>query len=411
MRVPDWTKCEKSDDCIVIGGIMREEGWGRFMINITFATNFVHRVRSQTNYNVNIMNEQGVIIASCDEERVGDFHSSAFKMIKENISISKTENLSPNQIGVKSPGVNLLIRENFIPIGVIGVSGPPAEVEPIAKLIKMTFETLYDYEIQKNSVLTSGTAFGRMLLVDKPRNLTQIRLQAKSLGIREEVNRYPILINYSGMENKATIHEKFMVDYHKISAYSSEDLLFLMGDVLVLFKKSENKNTVAGYRNEVLKFIGEMDQWFYHCDERHKTNYICGIVQNSFVYYQRIYETMLWLQSYRRKSDCKVHFLGDFLTEYMMGNLSLEILEPFLDVYVRIIDTQMDRNVFLETVKALIASNMNLNAASKLLYLHKNTVTNRVKKMRETLGIDPLRNTKDAIFLIILYDYIESNYS
>ena len=46
-------------------------------------------------------------------------------------------------------GVNLLLRENLIPVGVIGVSGDPSTVMSLAKLIKLSFESLYDYELQR----------------------------------------------------------------------------------------------------------------------------------------------------------------------------------------------------------------------------------------------------------------------
>ena len=61
------------------------------MINQAFAEQFIRRIRSQTDYNINIMNEHGIIIASCSEERVGTFHATAFRMITNNISINVTE--------------------------------------------------------------------------------------------------------------------------------------------------------------------------------------------------------------------------------------------------------------------------------------------------------------------------------
>ena len=83
------------------------------------------------------MNEHGIIIASCSEERVGTFHATAFRMITNNISINVTEDLTEDLPGVTSPGVNLLLRENLIPVGVIGVSGDHPRMS-LAKLIKLS---------------------------------------------------------------------------------------------------------------------------------------------------------------------------------------------------------------------------------------------------------------------------------
>ena len=81
------------------------------MINQAFAEQFIRRIRSQTDYNINIMNEHGIIIASCSEERVGTFHATAFCMITNNISITVTEGLTedipggePAAAGEPDPG-------------------------------------------------------------------------------------------------------------------------------------------------------------------------------------------------------------------------------------------------------------------------------------------------------------------
>ena len=183
------------------------------MINQAFAEQFIRRIRSQTDYNINIMNEHGIIIASCSEERVGTFHATAFRMITNNISINVTEDLTEDLPGVTSPGVNLLLRENLIPVGVIGVSGDPSTVMSLAKLIKLSFESLYDYELQREFLPTASTGamshLARLLFVDRPVNIMRIRSQAAELGITEHVNRYPLLIEYVGCESSELVLSRF----------------------------------------------------------------------------------------------------------------------------------------------------------------------------------------------------------
>ena len=179
------------------------------MINQAFAEQFIRRIRSQTDYNINIMNEHSSVVAACSEERVGTFHATAFRMITNNISINVTEDLTEDLPGVTSPGVNLLLRENLIPVGVIGVSGDPSTVMSLAKLIKLSFESLYDYELQREFLPTASTGamshLARLLFVDRPVNIMRIRSQAAELGITEHVNRYPLLIEYVGCESSELV--------------------------------------------------------------------------------------------------------------------------------------------------------------------------------------------------------------
>lgn len=380
------------------------------MINQSFAVRFIHRIRAQTDYNVNIVNEHGIIIASCDEARVGTFHSVAFDMIKNNISSDTLYEVTGNLCGVTSPGVNLLLRENLLPIGVIGVSGNPETVMPLAKVFKLSFEAFYDYEfvhsvssINKNSCVGY---FARLLLFDKPANITNIRAEAAKLRITEKTDRYPLLIKYTAPETNRDMYSQFVQEYPNSEIYSPGDILLELGKFLLLFKEIK-QNSVGNYRSEITNCIGTIDQWFTNNIPGCKTSYICGTVQNSFLNYGKVYEDMMWLYRYPQKQDGKIYFLGEYLTEFMMNNLLTDTMSSWMDIYARLIHAHLGREVFMETVGALVAADMNLGIAAQKLYLHKNTVALRVKKIREVLGLNPLSSMRDAIFITALYTYIE----
>ena len=179
----------------------------------------------------------------------------------------------------------------------------------------------------------------------------------------------------------------------------------LGGNLLLLFKQID-ETTVATYRNQIRLCIEEIDAWFESQVPGQKSRYICGTVQNRFSYYGRIYEDIMWLYRYRQKKELKVYFLADYLTEYMMSQISTETMAPLLDIYVRLIREHMDESIFRETIGALIETSMNLSEAAELLYLHKNTVAARVKKIKELLGISPLTSIRDAIFMTAIYKYL-----
>mgnify|MGYP007102610479 CR=1 FL=1 len=66
----------------------------------------------------------------------------------------------------------------------------------------------------------------------------------------------------------------------------------------------------------------------------------------------------MWLYRYRQKKELKVYFLADYLTEYMMSQISTETMAPLLDIYVRLIREHMDESIFRETIGALIETSM-----------------------------------------------------
>lgn len=100
------------------------------------AERFVNQLVTYTKYNINIMNDKGVIIASRNKERVGTFHEMAYEIISSRREVAIADEEDSYGGGVQ-PGVNLLLQYNNDPIGVIGVTGKPEEVYEIALIIKM----------------------------------------------------------------------------------------------------------------------------------------------------------------------------------------------------------------------------------------------------------------------------------
>ena len=49
------------------------------------ATQIVEEISKLVKQNINLMDETGHIIASCDKSRIGDFHYGAYKIISENL--------------------------------------------------------------------------------------------------------------------------------------------------------------------------------------------------------------------------------------------------------------------------------------------------------------------------------------
>lgn len=71
------------------------------------AQKFIDKIAKHLEYNINIMNDKGIIIASKDASRVGNFHEVAFSMLEGTL---ETGIVNENQkyLGTK-PGVNLFI--------------------------------------------------------------------------------------------------------------------------------------------------------------------------------------------------------------------------------------------------------------------------------------------------------------
>ncbi|EMQ98705.1 CdaR family transcriptional regulator [Paeniglutamicibacter gangotriensis] len=90
-------------------------------------------------HNVNVMDRNGIIIASRDPARLGTLHRAALAVAStgEPAVISDEE-----ENGGMRRGVNLPLANNGEILGVIGVTGDPAVVRPVAEVLVLTIGLL-----------------------------------------------------------------------------------------------------------------------------------------------------------------------------------------------------------------------------------------------------------------------------
>lgn len=112
-------------------------------LDSSLAQKVVDTIAPMINRNVNIMNAHGVIIASTDVARIGSHHGSSAEAIERNqiIRVSRSDGSAGTQ-----PGVNVPLALNGQLCGVVGVTGAPHEVEPLAGLIALTVQLLFAQE-------------------------------------------------------------------------------------------------------------------------------------------------------------------------------------------------------------------------------------------------------------------------
>ena len=103
------------------------------------AQNIVEDMKDIINQDINFFDSKGVIIASTDKTRIGDFHGGAKRVLdlRQDLIISFDEQYKGAKKGINVP----VYFENEI-IGVIGITGEKEEVEKYGKIIQRMTEIL-----------------------------------------------------------------------------------------------------------------------------------------------------------------------------------------------------------------------------------------------------------------------------
>lgn len=104
------------------------------------AENIIKEISKVLDYDINIMDGTGKIIASTNSQRVSEFHEGAYKIINENLAQLIVVR-DGEYVGCKK-GVNFPIFFKKQLLGVIGITGDPEETLKYGKIIKKMTEVL-----------------------------------------------------------------------------------------------------------------------------------------------------------------------------------------------------------------------------------------------------------------------------
>ncbi|HFZ1931532.1 helix-turn-helix domain-containing protein [Serratia marcescens] len=107
------------------------------------ARQIVQRAMGIISHSVNVMDSNGVIIASGNPQRLFQRHEGAVLALAENRVVEIDHATAEHLKGVR-PGINLPFSFRNQRVGVIGISGEPAEVRAYAELVKMAAEMMVE---------------------------------------------------------------------------------------------------------------------------------------------------------------------------------------------------------------------------------------------------------------------------
>jgi len=376
------------------------------MINSAFAQNFVNKVNRQLKYDVNIMNDKGIVIASSKAERVGSFYNIAHEIVQKGQLVHMSDHVPDDLKSAASPGVYLLLLRGTEPMGVVGICGNAQELLPVAKTLKFAFESMLEYQEQYMETYQSDSEYSKLaytLLLEVPINPASIIKLASRMGIKDRCRRIPLHISITGGDSSVCM-EHLLEKYHHQDA---QDILLPVDNRSLLYLKSMPDL----YESQYEAYADDITAGIAHYLSRKCTGidytvkFICGIPLDDLLGCRKMYECLSWLYDREVKQKERIVFFKNYIMEYLVNGCESMVSAAFFEYYYRLLKNHQYLKVFQTTVKALIESDMRPEGAAAILYMHKNTVVARLKKIKILLGIQPLTNTKDAMFMVGLFEY------
>ena len=376
------------------------------MISIELARRFIERVTKYTNYNVNIMDSNGVIIASRDAERVGQYHVVAHQVIMHGPDIMETEGDAAHNV---HKGINMVIEVDGRREGVVGVTGNPEEIRAAALMTKMAIETMVRYERQQEEHRRRENRkeqFIYLLTQVEDASHEELITLASDLGYPEEMIRIPILIKIEGADT-----EELLLHFRHTRLHSSLDFSIAPDAQHVLIFKTipehnngifiRAKEFIMEYLSEISRIITQTGQeaWYY-----------IGSFQENYKQYFHAYRHCKWLERYIREDAGKRFvFFYEHVNEYLHHILPVQELRTLFHLCeIRFPEKMKDSLV--ETILALQRNNFNFPQTAKELFIHKNTLAYRYHQIKDMVGLDPMASAEDRALLVAFCVYLQKIY-
>lgn len=365
------------------------------------ASQILREMKSLVHHDINLIDTQGVIFASTNPARVGQFHPGALRILREGLS---ELNVRENDGSGMQPGVNLPIYLDGQLEGVIGITGDPAEVGVFGGVMRRMLEIMLEDLRRKDldsTVEQARALFLENWLFSAEPDWKELAQRGRLLEI--DINQPYVLLRIQLFDVSAPggapllpdeLHSAAIVQaiQNELPARRGQYCAALRNQLLVLLRQLPLSDTVLlaqrlcrvagrGYPASVQAYGGISSSGsgaeLRHCYLQAST--ACTLASRSskgnVLYYDRVSLEFL-LQSVPR-------LLRDDLRESVFTRC------PAQDV-----------PAYARLIRLFFGSGGDLNRCAAALGVHRNTVQYRLERLTQLTGYD-LRRPGDAAILFL----------
>lgn len=347
---------------------------------------------------INLMNKEGLIIASTDPERVQTFHGGAARIIQD--GLDELRIYRDNEYPGARPGTNFMLQVEGEPIGVLGITGPYETILPLANVIrKMTELLVHEQEYQRlqNHQTYQRQLFLRELLAHSETFLTKKQIEhGRLLGIDLTLPRRIVVADFvqsAAAENHSDIFSLLSMEAQRLDAGcrsvpTSQMLIFV---------------TTIRPQAELRAFAGKLLTFA----QNHGARLCFGLdapardntgLRLSFDQAQKA------LYSCHRKGNVRIKSYDEINMEIFADLIPLAAKREYVQkIFHDYTPPELDEAI--QTLECFFEHDGSITKTADALYIHKNTLQQHLRKIAARTGYDPRSLRSSAVFYVVLYFY------
>jgi len=366
------------------------------------AQSIVDEMKASIHRDVNIMDENGVILASTNPARKGQLHQGAAQIIQKQLPSLTIWKDDPEQ-GVQR-GINLPISQDGRLVGVIGITGDPAEVSSFGDIIKRMTEIMMDgirRQEQSDLLDRAKSLFVENWLFAQQPDWSELEIRGRLLGFDvnapytvalleladHEAGRCARTEDLAEMRSSLTLR---LVQNH-LQDDSSHYCAVIRSKIIVLLCRSSRQNSFT----KITKICQDIESYY--------GLRISGGISDSSKDPMDIRRCYLEAQTAgavaAQSTRNRVVFYDQVSLEFIVRSIPLSIKRDLRNMVFSHCSDQ-EREEFIAAIRLYFELDGSISRCADRLFIHRNTFQYRMDQLKKRTGYD-LRIPKDTLLLYL----------
>lgn len=349
---------------------------------------------------INLMNKQGIIIASSDPARINTYHGGAARIIQE--GLDELRIAYDNEIPGTKTGTNFMLKVEGEPIGVLGITGEYDVILPLANVIRKMTELLV-YQ-QENDKMQSNLRYQQSLFFTELLNhsegfFTEEQIErGRSIGIDIQLTRRILAVDLANRDKELLSQRQDL--FNTLEAFAQQKdsscCCTITNQIMVFFSSFADKEQLRAFAKE-LQSYSHNQGWD-----------ICigidgGVEDNSYLS-EAFKQAKKALQSCHRKGNVSIKSYDEINMEIFADDIPLVVKKAYVKKIFKGYSRQELADA-IATLECFFEHDGSITKTAEALYIHKNTLQQHLKRIYSRTGYDPRSIRDSAVFYLVMYFY------